>query len=102
MTPEQSAASSPASHQRPAQDADHRQAVIHTRHYTRPERPMAPADFDDALVILQQAQANAATMMNILISLRANTRHLLEPFRSLLEESRDATNAVLALLEIRP
>jgi hypothetical protein len=57
------------------------------------------ADLDDALGVLRQAQANAATVTDILISPRHKAWQLLEPFKNLLEESHDATNAVLARLE---
>jgi hypothetical protein len=57
-----------------------------------------PSDLDQALITLQDALSDAATVNNILLALRQNIARLAEPLRTVLLEARDAIDHVLPLL----
>jgi ABC-type transporter Mla subunit MlaD len=57
-----------------------------------------PDALGNALQQLQQSLGDAATLNNIIIGLRENTDRLLEPLKSVLEETRDAIDRTLTLL----
>jgi hypothetical protein len=59
---------------------------------------MPDEDLDIALRHLQDSLSDLATLNNIVLSLRENTRRLLEPLKTVLQEARDRIDHTLTLL----
>jgi len=57
-----------------------------------------PSDLEQALVTLQDALSDAATVTNITLALRSYLTRLADPLRTILLETRDAIDHVLPLL----
>jgi hypothetical protein len=57
-----------------------------------------PDDLDRTLAELRRNLSNAQLMGNTIVALRDNTTRLGEPFREILQETRDAIDRILPLL----
>jgi hypothetical protein len=66
------------------------------------ETTMEPDDLDAALIRLRDSLGDLATLSNIIISIRRNADRLLDPLTSVLQETRNAIDHTLSVLEDRP
>jgi hypothetical protein len=66
------------------------------------ETTMEPDDLNAALVALRDSLGDLATLNDIIISIRRNADRLLDPLTSVLQETRNAIDRTLSVLEERP